>query len=127
MSNQHKHPTINFRISDAERRQIEARILASGMMKKDYFVRSCIYNRICVVGKKETIYPLVQTVNALYLQLLEMQKAFIECSEHPALSNLSTSDEIKELQTDYNNMLTAIIDLLDGAKYLWEGEHHETK
>jgi len=55
MSNQHKHPTISFRISEAERKQIEARILASGMMKKDYFVRSCIYNRICVVGKKETI------------------------------------------------------------------------
>ena len=52
MNNQHKHPTISFRISDAERNQIEARILASGMMKKDYFVRSCIYNRICVVGKK---------------------------------------------------------------------------
>ena len=76
MSNRHKNPTISFRITDAERKQIEARILASGMMKKDYFVRSCIYNRICVVGKKETIYPLVQTVNALYLQLLEMQKAF---------------------------------------------------
>ena len=27
----------------------------------------------------------------------------------------------------YNNMLTAIIDLLDGAKCLWEGEHHEAK
>ena len=89
--------------------------------------RSCIYNRICVVGKKENIYPLVQTVNALYLQLLEMQKAFTECCEHQTLNNLPTSDEIKELQTDYNNMLTAIIDLLDGAKYLWEGEHHETK
>ena len=127
MSNQHKHPTISFRISDAERKQIEARILASGMMKKDYFVRSCIYNRICVVGKEETIYPLVQTVNALYLQLLEMQKSFIECYEHQTLNNLPPSDEIKELQTDYNNMLTAIIALLDGAKYLWEGEHHETK
>ena len=126
MSNQHKHPTISFRVSDAERKQIEARILASGMMKKDYFVRSCIYNRICVVGKKETIYPLVQTVNALYLQLLEMQTAFIECYEHQTLNNLPTSDEIKELQTDYNNMLTAIIDLLDGARYLWKGEHHET-
>ena len=125
MSNQHKHPTISFRISDAERKQIETRILASGMMKKDYFVRSCIYNRICVVGKKETIYPLVQTVNALYLQLLEMQKSFIECCEHQALNSLPTSDEIKELQTDYNNLLTAIIDLLDGAKYLWEGESHE--
>ena len=127
MNNQHKHPTISFRIRNAERKQIEARILASGMMKKDYFVRSCIYNRICVVGKKETIYPLVQTVNALYLQLLEMQKTFTECREHQTLNNLPTSNEIKELQTDYNNMLTAIIDLLDGAKYLWEGEHHETK
>lgn len=76
MSNQHKNPTISFRISDAERKQIDARILASGMKKQDYFVRSCIYNRICVVGKKETIYPLVQTVNALYLQLLEMLQAF---------------------------------------------------
>ena len=124
MSNQHKHPTINFRISDAERRQIEARILASGMMKKDYFVRSCIYNSICVVGKKETISLLVQTVNALYLQLLEMQKEFIKCCEEQTLRHLPNSDEIKELQTDYINMLTAIIDLLDGAKYLWEGGAH---
>lgn len=45
MSNQHKNPTISFRITDAERKQIEARILASGLMKKDYFVRSCIYNQ----------------------------------------------------------------------------------
>lgn len=125
MSNQHKHPTISFRISDAERKQIEARILASGMMKKDYFVRSCIYNRICVVGKKETIYPLVQTVNALYLQLLGMQKAFT--STGTTSGTLPASDEIKELQTEYTNMLTAIIAMLDGAKYLWEGEHHETK
>ena len=103
MSNQHKHPTISFRISDAERKQIEARILASGMMKKDYFVRSCIYNRICVVGKKETIYPLVQTVNALYLQLLEMQKAFIKCCEHQALNNLpkATSLPTKEILSNF--------------------------
>ena len=122
MSNQHKNPTISFRITDAERKQIEARILASGMIKKDYFVRSCIYNHICVVGKKETIYPLVQTVNALYLQLLEMQKAFTATSTSDMLPS---SDEIKKLQTEYTNMLTAIIDLLDGAKYLWEGDRHE--
>lgn len=124
MSNQHKHPTISFRVSDAERKQIEARILASGMMKKDYFVHSCIYNRICVVGKKETIYPLVQTVNALYLQLLEMHKAFVGYCQDQNPDNLPTSNEIAELQTSYNNMLSAIIDLLDGAKYLWEGGAH---
>ena len=123
MSNQHKHPTISFRISDAERKQIGARILASGMMKKDYFVRSCIYNRICVVGKKENIYPLVQTVNALYLQLLEMQKVFTSSDRN--IDTLPSSDEINKLQTECTNMLTAIIDLLDGAKYLWEGDRHE--
>ena len=124
MSNQHKHPTISFRVSDAEQKQIEARILASGMMNKDYFVRSCIYNRICVVGKNETIYPLVQTVNALYLQLLEMHKAFVGYCQDQNPDNLPTSNEIAELQTSYNNMLSAIIDLLDGAKYLWEGGAH---
>ena len=129
MSNQHQHPTISFRISDSERKQIEARILASGMMKKDYFIRSCIYNRICVVGKKETIYPLVQTINALYLQLLEMQQTFTSTDADivvtAAPDTLPSSEAIKELQTEYTNMLTAIIDLLDGAKYLWEGDCHE--
>ena len=124
MSNQHKHPTISFRVSDAERKQIEARITASGMMKKDYFVRSCIYNHICVVGKKETIYPLVQTVHALYLQLLEMQKAFVGYCQDENPDNLPTSNEITKLQTSYNDMLSAIIALLDGAKYLWEGDTH---
>ena len=139
MSNQHKKPTISFRVSDAERKEIEARILASGMKKQDYFVRSCIYNRICVVGKKETIYPLVQTMNALYIKLLEMQKAFTGASIGAnTLTNsltdtvtsvkpdsLPSSEDIKELQTEYTNMLTAIIDLLDGAKYLWEGDRHD--
>ena len=126
MSNKHKNPTISFRITDTERKQIEARILASGMMKKDYFVRSCIYNRICVVGKKETIYPLVQTINALYLQLLEMQKAFTTTGDiQDTLDTLPSSEDIRELQTEYTNMLTAIIGLLDGAKYLWEGDCHE--
>lgn len=123
MSNQHKNPTISFRITDAERKQIEARILASGMMKKDYFIRSCIYNHICVVGKKETIYPLVQTVNALYLQLLEMQKAFTTTGD--TSDKMPSSEDIKELQIEYTNMLSAIIDLLDGTKYLWEGDFHE--
>ena len=122
MSNKHKNPTISLSITDAERKQIEARIIASGMMKKDYFVRSCIYNHICVVGKKETIYPLLQTVNALYLQLLEMHKAFTTTNTS---HTLPSSEDIKELQTEYTNMLTAIIDLLDGAKYLWEEDRHE--
>lgn len=121
MSNQHKNPTISFRVSEYERKAIDARILASGMLKKDYFVRSCIYNRICVVGKKETIYPLVEILRKLYHQLYTMHTTFTS----DTATMFPTSEDISTLQTEYEIALKAIIDMLDGAKYLWEGEHHE--
>ena len=123
MSNQHKRPTISFRISDAERRQIEAHILASGMMKKDYFVRSCIYNRICVVGKKETVYMLVQTLEKMQADIHKMYDEIIETGqikekESPVDGEAYT--DIEELQHDYLAMIKTVVDMLDGAKYLWQ-------
>lgn len=124
MSNKHKNPTISFRVSDAERKQIEARILASGLMKKDYFVRSCIYNRICVVGKKETIYPLLKITQELYQRLISIRQDILTDNKYRSDDNiikLPTEHNITELQEDFINMLNAIIDLLEGSKYLWEG------
>ncbi len=116
MPGTHKYPTISFRISDYERREIDAMIKASGMMKKDYFIRSCIYNRVCVVGKKETIYVLVEELQKLYLGLQQLQEQFLSADI------VITSEEMYELQKDYEYMLKAIIWMLDGAKYLWEGK-----
>lgn len=112
----HKNPTISFRISDYERRAIDAKIKASGMLKKDYFVKSCIYNRVCVVGKKETIYVLVEELEKLYQGMQKLQEQFL------AADIEITSEEICELQKNYEYMLKAIIWMLDGAKYLWEGK-----
>ena len=115
MSGVHKNPTISFRISDYERREIEAKIKASGMLKKDYFIRSCIYNRVCVVGKKETIYVLVQELQNMQKNLRKLYDAFLS-------TEIQTMDlDIQELQLDYEYMLKAIIWMLDGARYLWEG------
>ena len=112
----HKNPTISFRISDYERREIEAKIKASGMMKKDYFIRSCIYNHVCVVGKKETVYVLVK-------ELQKMQQNLYQLHEQILSENISmTSSEIQELQLDYEYMLKAILWMLEGARYLWEGK-----
>ena len=72
MSGTHKYPTISFRISPREREEIEAKIFASGMKKKDYFVRSCIYNRGCVVGKKETVYQIVERLQQMENRLVEL-------------------------------------------------------
>ena len=95
MSGGHKYPTISFRISPREREEIEARIIASGLSKKDYFVRSCIYNRVCVVGKKETVYQIVE-------KLQEMQNRMEELAgqikaEKPEV----TIEEIRELREAY--------------------------
>ena len=115
MSGVHKHTTISFRVSDREREMIEAKILASGMQKKDYFVRSCIYNRICVVGKKEVIYQLVEELQNMQTNLSELVKQ-LEQQEITL-----TADGLEDMRNDCMDMLQAIIAMLDGAKYLWQG------
>ena len=124
MSKTHKYPTISFHISDHDRREIDARAKASGMLKKDYFVRSCIYNRVCVVGKKETVYELVQCVRQMQEDMHRLAEEFkcdgrIKGKASPI--DGVVYDELEELAFDYVAMLKAVIAVLDGAKYLWEG------
>ena len=119
MSGVHKYPTISFRVSDRERDMIEAKILASGMQKKDYFVRSCIYNRIYVVGKKEVIYQLVE-------ELQNMQTNISELVRQLEQQDVTLTDEgLEDMRNDCMDMLQAIISILDGAKYLWQGTKEE--
>ena len=114
MSGTHKYPTISFRISPRERDEIEAKIFVSGMKKKDYFVRACIYNRVCVVGKKETVYQIVE-------KLQEMENSLLEIAEQLKDGKREiTSEEIRELYTAYEDMLKAVLWMLDGARYLWQ-------
>ena len=88
---------------------------ASGMQKKDYFVRSCIYNKVCVVGKKEVIYQLVEELQLMQYNIAEILKQFEE-------QEILLSDEgLEQMKNDCLDMLKAIIWMLDGAKYLWQG------
>ena len=123
MSKTHKYPTISFHISDHDRREIAARAKASGMLKKDYLVRSCIYNRVCVVGKKETVYELVKCVRQMQEDMHRLAEEFYR--EGRIKGKMSPIDgteyeELEELAFDYVAMLNAVITVLDGAKYLWE-------
>lgn len=128
MSNVHKNQTISFRPSPYERKEIEARIKASGLPKKIFYTRSCLYDRICVVVKKETILPLVDEVELLYHRLLDLEQNIISFGSQDIIpKDVSLfQDEISELQEDLSAMLKAVIALLDGAKYLWQGETQST-
>lgn len=114
MSGVHKNPTISFRISEREREEIEAKIIVSGLNKKDYFVRSCIYNHVCVVGKKELIYKLVRELRMMMETLQDVTKQF-EQSEV-----FLSKDGLEDMRLEYLNLLKAMIWMLDGAKYLWQ-------
>ena len=116
MSGTHKYPTISFRISPREREEIEAKILASGMSKKDYFVRSCIYNRVCVVGRKELIYQLVEELKIMQTNIREVTEQFKQ-----AEVTLS-AEGLQDMRNECLDMLKAILWMLDGARYLWQDE-----
>ena len=114
MSGVHKYPTISFRISPREREEIEVKILVSGMSKKDYFVRSCIYNRVCVVGRTELIYQLVEELKIMQTNIREVTEQFEQ-----AEVTLS-AEGLQDMRNDCLDMLKAILWMLDGARYLWE-------
>ena len=93
----------------------EKQLAAEAMEKKDYFVRSCIYNKVCVVGKKEVIYQLVEELQLMQYNIAEILKQFEE-------QEILLSDEgLEQMKNDCLDMLKAIIWMLDGAKYLWQG------
>jgi hypothetical protein len=82
---------------------------------KDYFVRSCIYNRVCVVGKREVIYRLVEELQNMQTNISEVVKQFEQ--QEVTL----TSEGLEDMRNDCMDMLQAILWMLDGAKYLWQG------
>ena len=116
MSGVHKYPTISFRISPREREEIEAKILASGMSKRDYFVRSCIYNRVCVVGRKELIYQLVEELKIMQTNIRDVTEQLEQAEVALLVEGLA------DMKNDCLDMLKAILWMLDGAKYLWQDE-----
>ena len=118
MSGTHKYPTISFRISSRERQEIESKIFASGMKKKDYFIRSCIYNRVCVVGKKETVYQIVEKLQDMEKHLTELAEDFTENKAE------FTVQELEETKESYLDLLKAVLWMLDGAKYLWQDKEN---
>lgn len=116
MPGKHKEPTIAFRPSAWERAIIEQRAALSGMHKKDFIVRSCVYSNIVVVGKKENIQHIVDA-------LQEMQMVMKEIAGQIQSGDFSLSmDSYGELKRDYLALTVTVVDIVNGAAYLFEKE-----
>ena len=110
----HNTTTISFRVNSYEKATIEERVKVSGMKKQDYIVRSCIYNHVCVVGKKKTIEIIRSEMREMSLVLEDVAKDLK--SEKPVISEPA----LDSMTERYLAFLEAALWMLKGSSYLWE-------
>lgn len=116
MPGKHKDATIAFRPSAWARAIIEQRARLCGIYKKDFITRCCVYASIVVVGKKENIQRIVDS-------LQEMQGVMKEIAGQIQSGGFSLSAEsYQQLKEDYLSLVVTVVDIVDGAAYLFDRE-----
>lgn len=85
---------MNFRVSPQEKELIEKRIALSGLSKSEFFIQSCMYQKILVKGN-------VRTYD-------EMRKQLAVIKEH-----LSKVESKEDLELDVMESLRMIAEILD--------------
>lgn len=116
MPGKHKEPMIAFRPSAWARAIIEQRAALSGIYEKDFITRSCVYSNIVVVGRRENVQRIVNS-------LQEMQTVMREIAGQIQSGDFSLSVEgYQELKRDYLALVITVADIADGAAYLFDKE-----
>ena len=117
MPSHHKgHPTIAFRPSAWAKAIIEQRAALSGLHKKDFITRSCVYSNIVVVGKAENIRRIVDEVQEMKIMMSEI------VGQLQSGDFVLSDESYAELKEDYLALAITLVDILDGAAYLFEKE-----
>ena len=86
---------VNFRVTPDEKKLLDNRIEISGMQRQDYFIKSCLYQKIITYGN-------IRTFDV-------MRKKVVEINKH--LNLISKSEE---LDLEILESLRMILEMLDG-------------
>ncbi len=114
MPGTHKDQMISFRADEWQHALINNRVALSGLYKRDFIANSCIYSNIVVVGHKETVRHIVDS-------LQEMQYVLKEIAGQIQSGDFSMSeDTYMELKRDYLALIITIVDIANGAAYLYD-------
>lgn len=117
----HKNNTISFRPSEWEKIIIEERASVSGMSKKDFIARSCIYSNICVVGDKRNVQKIVDAVWEMEYTIKEVTNRLSD-GKFPLSEN-----SFYEMSMRYLALCEAIVEILDGASYLFDKRKSDSR
>ena len=88
---------MNFRVSPEEKERIEERIALSGLMKSEYFINSCLDNKVMAYGNVRTFEKIKQSL--------------IDIEEH--LSRIERTDELDPVVME---QLLMILELYQGLE-----------
>ena len=88
---------VNFRVTPEEKKLLDNRIELSGMQRQDYFIKSCLYQKIITYGN-------IRTFDV-------MRKKVVEINKH--LNLISKSEE---LDFEVLESLRMILEMLDGLE-----------
>ena len=114
MAERKRELTVSFRPSKEQKIAIEKRAELSGLTKNNYIIRSCLYNRIVVVGKKENVKKIVD-------ELQEMSTVMTEIAGQMMSGNFSLEkDAFLDMKEEYLALVRTVIEYINGAAYLFE-------
>ena len=113
MPGKHRNPTIAFRPSRWARALIEARAKLSGLYKKDFLTRCCVYSNIVVTGTPDNIQRIVDSLQDTQATLKVMADDLRSGEFYLLKGNY---DELRE---DLLALTVTMIDIIDGAAYLF--------
>lgn len=114
MPGKHKNPTIAFRPSDWQRTLIEERAALSGLTKKDFITRSCIYSNIVVVGNPINIKRIVDALREMQYIMKEIARQ-LQSGDFPL-----SGTAYQEMKKDYLAMAITVVDIVNGAAYMFD-------
>ncbi len=113
MPGTHKNPTIAFRPTAWERDLIEKRYELSGLLKKGFIIQSCIHSKIVVAVTRERMQRIIGEVQ-------EMRNVMGDIAGQLMSGNILLSENrFKEMKVEYLALAVALVDILDGASYLF--------
>ena len=114
MAEKKRELTVSFRPSKEQKIAIEKRVELSGLKKSDYIIRSCLYNRIVVVGKKDNVQKIVD-------ELQEIKSVMTDIAGQMMSGNITIEEEaFDEMRQEYLALVKMTVDIINGATYLFD-------
>ena len=109
----HRYHTVAFRPTTWERELIEKRCELSGLMKKDFIIQSCIHSKVVVTVTRERMVRIIGEVQ-------EMRDVMRDVAGQMVSGNITLSEKsFQEMKEEYLALTVAVVDILDGAAYLF--------